>query len=533
MSLRAIPSVAALGLLLAACEYRPADGHGARGDSATAASGASARTDSAGGDVDDVSFPSDTAARNDVVLAPELRGDTSWRAVAEAERARRHPTGAPAAPLPRAVAAGDSETIAGLTPQRVNATTTRPAFGGEGATVLRAQILLDQAGFSPGPLDGQWGANLSKAAYWFQDAQGLPVSGFVDAATLQRLAATVGQRSAVVSYVVTPQDVAGPFAPLAESPYEQAKQPCLCYESAWEQIAERFHSTPELLARLNPGLDTTRLAAGARLWVPNVERSDALALVSAPKQAGLANATTPRGASTRDSAGRDSVGRDSVGRDSAARAGTARDSSGPSAAGRARGSAPRASNSRRSAPRGSAPRGSAPRDSAPRAIATPGDSALGDSATSRARAPSPASGGATVARIVVSRSGGYLQALDGGGRVILHAPSTLGTSYQDATPDSGALRVTRVVRYPSFHYNPKLYAEVADERPDARLPAGPNSPVGVAWLALSKPHYGIHGTATPATIGYSSSHGCIRLTNWDVAWLAEHTPEGTVVEFVP
>jgi hypothetical protein len=40
--------------------------------------------------------------------------------------------------------------------------------------------------------------------------------------------------------------------------------------------------------------------------------------------------------------------------------------------------------------------------------------------------------------------------------------------------------------------------------------------VGVAWIDLSKPHYGIHGTPVPSSIGKTQSHGCIRLTNWDV-----------------
>ena len=63
------------------------------------------------------------------------------------------------------------------------------------------------------------------------------------------------------------------------------------------------------------------------------------------------------------------------------------------------------------------------------------------------------------------------------------------------------------------------------------LPAGPSSPIGVVWMQLSKEHYGIHGTAEPATIGYTTSHGCIRLTNWDSQFLAERLPEGVPVMF--
>jgi len=55
----------------------------------------------------------------------------------------------------------------------------------------------------------------------------------------------------------------------------------------------------------------------------------------------------------------------------------------------------------------------------------------------------------------------------------------------------------------------------------ADIPPGPNNPVGVVWISLSKPHYGIHGTPEPGKIGYTESHGCIWLTNWDAAKLAD------------
>jgi lipoprotein-anchoring transpeptidase ErfK/SrfK len=111
----------------------------------------------------------------------------------------------------------------------------------------------------------------------------------------------------------------------------------------------------------------------------------------------------------------------------------------------------------------------------------------------------------------------------------VHFPSTLRNQY-DPSP-TGSFSVTRVALDPDFHYNPKLYAEVPDGEEDALLPPGPNSPVGVVWIALSEPHYGIHGTPEPQTIGYASSHGCVRLTNWDARWLAEHVAEGTPVLF--
>jgi lipoprotein-anchoring transpeptidase ErfK/SrfK len=432
----------------------------------------------AASDPNDISFPVDTAAINDVLASVELRGDTSWRAAADAHLRQQQPDlAASAAHVP--LAAVDTGALATLSPERVNARAVGPALGSQGPAVLRAQVLLDRAGFSPGAIDGAWGANTGKAVYWYQAASRLPVSGAVDSATLAHLERAVGGRPAVIRYAVTAEDVAGPFVPLGKTPYEQAKQECLCYESAWEMLAERFHTTRELLGRLNPGVDTTQLAAGAEVWVPNVERPSVVPLVSAPAQARLANLVLP----------------DTTGRTMAA----------PAGAGATQAQAP-------AAPRRGAPRGAPPADTA--AAAVP-----------------PAAATPTVARIVVSKRGGYLHAVDSSGRVLLHAPNTLGSSY-NPSPEDGAYTVTRVVAYPTFHYNPKLYAEVPDDRPDARLPAGPNSPVGAVWMALSKPHFGIHGTSAPSTIGYASSHGCVRLTNWDARWLAEHTPAGTQVEFV-
>ena len=72
-------------------------------------------------------------------------------------------------------------------------------------------------------------------------------------------------------------------------------------------------------------------------------------------------------------------------------------------------------------------------------------------------------------------------------------------------------------------------SEASDEK--ATLPPGPNGPVGVVWIDLSKEHYGIHGTPAPETIGRAESHGCVRLTNWDAARLAEMVSGSTQVVF--
>jgi lipoprotein-anchoring transpeptidase ErfK/SrfK len=92
--------------------------------------------------------------------------------------------------------------------------------------------------------------------------------------------------------------------------------------------------------------------------------------------------------------------------------------------------------------------------------------------------------------------------------------------------------VTAVSRNPTFNYNPDLFWDAEPSHAMAKIPPGPNNPVGVVWIDLSKPHYGIHGTPEPSTIGHTESHGCVRLTNWDALRLAAMVGKGTTVEFV-
>ena len=123
-----------------------------------------------------------------------------------------------------------------------------------------------------------------------------------------------------------------------------------------------------------------------------------------------------------------------------------------------------------------------------------------------------------------------LRALDAAdGTVLFHAPVTVGSSY-DPSPD-GDFRVTAIAHDPSWHYQPSILESVPDDQPEATLPGGPNNAVGVVWMALSKEHYGIHGTSAPGTIGYASSAGCVRLTNWDANELAGMVEPGVTVTF--
>jgi lipoprotein-anchoring transpeptidase ErfK/SrfK len=132
-------------------------------------------------------------------------------------------------------------------------------------------------------------------------------------------------------------------------------------------------------------------------------------------------------------------------------------------------------------------------------------------------------------RVVVSRSQSGLTAYDAKGAVIFFAPVTSGSAH-DPLP-LGRWTVTAVVRNPTFNYNPALFWDADPKSAKAKLPAGPNGPVGTIWIDISKPNYGLHGTPEPSQIGHTMSHGCVRLTNWDAETLAGLVRKGTPVIF--
>jgi lipoprotein-anchoring transpeptidase ErfK/SrfK len=125
---------------------------------------------------------------------------------------------------------------------------------------------------------------------------------------------------------------------------------------------------------------------------------------------------------------------------------------------------------------------------------------------------------APAAKVVVDRSEGAVYVLDAQQAVLARYPATMGSEH-DPLP-VGAWKVTGVFQNPKFHYNPDLFWDAEQGHAKATVPPGPNNPVGVVWIDLSKEHYGIHGTPEPATVGKTQSHGCIRLTNWDAQELA-------------
>ena len=116
------------------------------------------------------------------------------------------------------------------------------------------------------------------------------------------------------------------------------------------------------------------------------------------------------------------------------------------------------------------------------------------------------------------------------GKPVIIYPATIGS---DATPSpQGIHEIKGVAVFPTYAYNPDINFKQGDNSEKLTIPAGPNGPVGSIWIDLTEPTYGIHGTPEPSKISKSSSHGCVRLTNWDAAELAKLVKPGIEVSFV-
>ena len=284
--------------------------------------------------------------------------------------------------------------------------------GDRAPSVVRAQVLLDRARFSPGMIDGTMGENVRQAIAAYEEANGLPVDGQLDEAVFQKLTAA-DAAPVLTQYVVTDKDVAGPFVQVPKDDIVgQSKLPHLGYQNVAEALAERFHMTEELLQALNPGADLTK--AGTTITVAAV--SD---------------------------------------------------------------------------------------DKLPTQVAT----------------------------IEVDKQEKAVRALDKDGKLIAFYPATIGSEEMPAP--GGAWKVAGVAHEPTYTFDPKRLTykqQGVTERTTVK--AGPNNPVGVVWIDLTKDTYGIHGTPEPREVGKVSSHGCVRLTNWDAEELSTGVKTGVKVTFL-
>lgn len=308
----------------------------------------------------------------------------------------------------------------------------QPPANAQPPDVLQLQVTLDRAGFSPGVIDGRMGRNTRKALDLYQKNVGEKATDAVPPLTTYRIGADAEL---------------GPFVPdIPKDLVAQSKLPRLGYRSALEAVAERFHSTPELLQRLNPG---ATFAEGEEIQVPNVEPLVVPDLAEKP---------------------------------------TAKPAEKPEK----------------------------PNAQSPKPAGT----------TGRAANAAPAKPDVVV---TVSKSSSALTVKDADGKVILYAPVTTGSEH-DPLP-IGEWKVNGVQMNPTFNYNPDLFWDANPSHSKARIPPGPNNPVGLVWIDISKDHYGIHGSPEPAAIGRTESHGCVRLTNWDALKLAGMVKPGTRVIF--
>jgi lipoprotein-anchoring transpeptidase ErfK/SrfK len=294
--------------------------------------------------------------------------------------------------------------------------------------IVKVEVLLDRAHYSPGQIDGKDGENFRKALRAFQQANNLTSTGKVGADTWTALTANVSEL-VLKPYTITEADVAGPFDKRIPRGLEQAsKLQGLSYKDSVEALSEKFHMSEQLLRALNPGVDFDR--AGQTIAVANVEP-------------------------LRLRRGNDSV------------------------------------------------------------------------EVERPRQHEGAGGSA--ATVVVDKPAQEVRAYDKEGKLLAFYPATIGSQQKPAP--SGVFKVRRVAWNPDYHYDPKFAWKGVKANRKLTLPPGPNNPVGLAWIDLTAPSYGIHGTPEPQNISKTESHGCIRLTNWDAVDLATMVHPGTVVKF--
>jgi lipoprotein-anchoring transpeptidase ErfK/SrfK len=134
----------------------------------------------------------------------------------------------------------------------------------------------------------------------------------------------------------------------------------------------------------------------------------------------------------------------------------------------------------------------------------------------------------------ISLSAKVLESFDANTNLLTHFPCSIAQRVEKRPV--GELHVAVIAPHPNYTFDPEVFPESAEARQLSRkliLAPGPNNPVGVAWIGLDKPGYGIHGTPNPEQVGRTESHGCFRLANWNAEYLLKLTWVGMPVYVEP
>ena len=325
--------------------------------------------------------------------------------------------------------------------------------------IMQAQVVLDRIGFGPGVIDGKMGMSTENALNGFQEANDLEVTGKLDEATKTALSdwdsipatrvVTIPASWSEAEYVDIPEDTAA-----------KAKLERMGYKSLDERLAERFHTTVEVLKQLNPdgrpaGMEAPSGDEPTATPTPDKEQpeSEAGSYFAAGQQIRVPN-----------------IGADRI------------------------------------------EKGKVEDRDWQQTLASLG----------------VGSDQPEVDRIVVSKAGKTLKAYQGDKLVALF---TVSSGSSEFPLPLGEWDIVGEAYNPPYSYDPEVLSGGKEDGETYTLPPGPNSPVGIVWIDLSKEHYGIHGTPDPETIGRAQSSGCVRLTNWDAARLAGMVSQSTQVIF--
>ncbi len=286
---------------------------------------------------------------------------------------------------------------------------SKPAKGAYDPAVVRLQVLLDRARFSPGVINGRLDEDVRRGLVAYEQAHGFPADGKLSRPVWASLT-MADPKPAIMAHRIDADDIAGPFTPEIPKDFPaMARLEHLGYRDAAEELAEAFHMDVALLRALNP---KARFVPGETVLV-----------------------------------------------------------------------------------------------------AARGDDDLR----------------VDLGRIEVDHGAGLVRAYDAMGRLLAAYPASVGS--RSCPAFTGAVQVVSIDPQPSYSYDSDSLGVAGFSRGRTEIAPGPNNPIGVVWINLSRDGYGIHGAPDAESVGGPSPHGCVRLTNWDARELARGVKPGTPVTF--